>query len=81
MPAVPGVQSTSLPLGFEAAPDFNVAQRLKGPSALSSFQTYLRIPLHLNKTQDTTTSRTLLLEQSTQSVPHLLASRHYMTLL
>ena len=31
-PAIPGVQSTSLYLGFEAAPDFNVAQRLKGPS-------------------------------------------------
>ena len=31
-PAVPGVQSTSLPLGFEAAPEFNVVQRLKGPS-------------------------------------------------
>ena len=31
-PAVPSVQSTSLPLGFEAAPDFNVVQRLKGPS-------------------------------------------------
>ena len=31
-PAISGVQSTSLYLGFEAAPDFNVAQRLKGPS-------------------------------------------------
>ena len=34
-PAIPGVQSTSLYLGFEAAPDFNVAQRLKGPSKCS----------------------------------------------
>ena len=34
IPAVPGVQSTSIPLGFEAAPDFNVVQRLKGPSEL-----------------------------------------------
>ncbi len=32
MPVLPGVQSTSIPLGFEAAPDFNVVQRLKGPS-------------------------------------------------
>ena len=32
VPAIPGVQSMSLYLGFEAAPDFNVAQRLKGPS-------------------------------------------------
>ena len=34
IPAVPSVQSTSIPLGFEAAPDFNVVQRLKGPSEL-----------------------------------------------
>ena len=44
-PAIPGVQSTSLYLGFEAAPDFNVAQRLKGPSEcyqpVSAFEAHI----------------------------------------
>lgn len=52
VPAVPGVQSTSIPLGFEAAPDFNVVQRLKGPSEqflLASHQCAIIVPDELQR--------------------------------
>ena len=49
IPAVPGVQSTSIPLGFGAAPDFNVVQRLKGPSELLLWASLQPNPLLLSE--------------------------------